>query len=369
MRFNLHIRKLSTHLAACHILLTLLMTSCTSTTNPDTGSQRTNGFSKGADISWVTQMEKEGVIFLDAAGKEVECTALMKEIGFDAIRLRVWVNPAGKWNDKADVLAKAKRAQKLGMDIMIDFHFSDFWADPGKQTTPAAWTSYTASEMTDAVKTHTTDILQAMKDNSIDVRWVQIGNEVNQGMLWPSGKVSGNSVGEFVRYLNAGYNAAKAVYPETEVILHVSNGHDAGLFEWFFGLMSENEALYDIIGMSLYPSWMENGGWCDWRPNVDKCLENIRVLSAAHGVPVMICETGMPVDAPQTAKAAMAYLLEEAYKINECLGVFYWEPQTDGVWKPSDYDDLGWGAYGMGAFRDGRPTAALEPFGMETENK
>ena len=95
-------------------------------------------FAKGADISWVTEMESKGMKFYNAEGKERECTALMKEIGFNSIRLRVWVNPADGWNGKEDVLAKAIRAQRLGMRIMIDFHFSDTWADPAHQTVPAA---------------------------------------------------------------------------------------------------------------------------------------------------------------------------------------------------------------------------------------
>ena len=100
------------------------------------------GFAKGADISWVTQMEADGQKFYNASGKEMECTALMKELGFNAVRLRVWVDPDGGWCGKDDVLEKARRAQALGMRIMIDFHYSDSWADPSKQVTPSAWASY-----------------------------------------------------------------------------------------------------------------------------------------------------------------------------------------------------------------------------------
>ena len=119
----------TTHFVLLSILSAVLI-SCADTEPPVTDSERLTEFSKGADISWVTQMEKDGVRFYSSSGEEIECTALMKEIGFDAIRLRVWANPTGKWCDKADVLAKAKRAQKLGMDIMIDFHYSSSWADP-----------------------------------------------------------------------------------------------------------------------------------------------------------------------------------------------------------------------------------------------
>ena len=114
--------------------------------------------------------------------------------------------------------------------------------------------------------------------------------------------------------------------------------------------------------MSLYPMWWENGGWNDWKANIDKCIANIKAVTAKFGKPVMLCEIGMPVSEPETAKTAFGYILEQTKKIEDCHGVFCWEPQTDGVWKPSSYDALGWGAYNMGAFKNGRPTAALEPF-------
>lgn len=317
-------------------------------------------FAKGADISWLTEMEKDGVKFYGSNGNETECTALMQQIGFDAIRLRVWVDPEGGWCSKEDVLIKAKRAQALGMRIMIDFHYSDFFADPGRQTVPKAWSGYDADEMTKALVAHTKETLKLLKDNNVEVEWVQIGNEVNNGMLWPSGKVSGQSVGSFVKYLNAGYNVTKSVYSNAKVILHVSNGHDSALFDWFFSLMESNSAQYDVIGMSLYPIWWENSGWCAWKPNVDKCLANMKAVTKKFRKPVMLCETGMPVSEPQMAKSALTYILDETSKIDDCLGVFYWEPQADGVWKPEIYNELGWNAYNMGAFKNGKPTEALD---------
>ena len=119
-------------------------------------------FAKGADVSWLTEMESKGVKFYDKAGNEKECMALMKELGVNAIRLRVWVNPEAGWNGKADVLAKAKRAQALGLRLMIDFHYSDTWADPGHQDKPKAWEGYGLEQLKQAVADHTTDVLQAL---------------------------------------------------------------------------------------------------------------------------------------------------------------------------------------------------------------
>lgn len=330
---------------------------------PDVPAEiKKNGFADGADISWVTQMENDGVKFYDSEGAVTECTGLMKQIGFDAIRLRVWVDPEDGWCGKDDVLVKAKRAHALGMRLMIDFHYSDSWADPSKQTLPQAWKDYDAEQIAEAVSSHTSEVLELLKDNGINVEWVQIGNEVNSGMLWPSGKVQGKTAGNFIKYLKRGYNAAKEVYPEAKVILHVSNGHDSELFGWFFDLMEENAATYDMIGMSLYPSWWENGVLNDWKAVADKCISNIKNVTEKYGKPVMLCEIGMPVNEPQMSKEAISYILGQAKKIDQCHGLFYWEPQTDGKWKPSSYEALGWNAYDKGAFKDGRPTEALDPF-------
>ena len=319
-------------------------------------------FAKGADISWVTQMEKDGMKFRSADGQEKECTELMKELGFNSIRLRVWVNPENGWCNREDVLEKASRASNLGMRLMIDFHYSDTWADPGNQNPPAAWKSYDAVQMAEAVARHTKDILNALKEVGIEVEWVQVGNEVNNGMLHPLGRVSGDNAAEFIRFANAGYMAAKEVYPDAKVIIHVSNGQDKSLFDWFFSLMKAGKAKYDMIGMSLYPVWWENNGWTAWKPVVDNCLTNIRSLTATFGKPVMICEVGLPVSEPQMSKEALQYILKQTRTIDRCQGVFYWEPQTDGIWKPAGYAELGWGAYDKGAFKDGKATIALEPF-------
>ena len=322
-------------------------------------------YARGADISWITQMEADGVKFYDSIGNETDCFQLMKESGFNAIRLRVWVDPEEGWCAKEDVLNKAARAYNLGMKLMIDFHYSDSWADPGKQNPPAAWKNFSVEEMTSAVAAHTKDVLNALNDLGVDVEWVQVGNEVNNGMLHPLGKVQDKSAANFVKFLNAGYMAVKDVYPSAKVVLHISNGQDTGLFDWFFSLMKDNNARYDIIGMSLYPVWWENGGWSKWQTPMEACLANIKALHTKFSKPVMICEFGMPVSEPQATKEAIQHLLDKTADQEECLGVFYWEPQTDGVWKPDSYASLGWNAYNMGAFKNGRPTVALEPFRKE----
>ncbi len=345
------------HILTLSALCAVLLAGCGKTPapapDPDTDPDPiVSTLVKGADISWVTEMENKGYKFYNAAGQERECTALMKELGMDAIRLRVWVNPEGGWNGKADVVAKARRAQALGLKLLIDFHYSDTWADPGHQTVPAAWKGKDAAAMAAAVKEHTQDVLQALKAAGVDVAWVQVGNETTQGMLWESGKVSGQNPGEFVRYFHAGREAVKAVYPQAQVILHIDNGWKMSTLEWFLGLMKDKSLDYDILGLSLYPSYWENGAYPDWKPKVQQFVTNLPALKERYGKPVMLVEFGMPASQPDKAKAALQYLIDNTKKYNYFQGIFYWEPESEHSRNGYDY----------GAFSNGRPTVALDPF-------
>ena len=341
-----------------HLLLLaalLLPVSCGKSPQPTPDPDPTpSAFVKGADISWVTEMEGKGYKFYNAAGQERELTALMKEIGCNAIRLRVWVNPTGGWNGQADVVAKAKRAQALGLKLLIDFHYSDSWADPGKQTVPAAWQGKDATAMAAAVKAHTQEVLQALKAAGVGVAWVQVGNETTNGMLWDSGKVAGSSAGQFVNYFHAGQEAVKAVYPQAQVILHLDNAWNLGTLNWFLALMKGRSLDYDILGLSLYPSYWESGAYPDWTPKVQQFVSNLPTLYQNYGKPVMLVEFGMPASEPAKAKAALQYLMQNTQAYDYFQGIFYWEPEAESTRNGYDY----------GAFAGGKPTAALDPFGQ-----
>ena len=124
----------------------------------------TTFFAKGADISWVTQMESSAIHFYNNAGTETECMQLLKSLGMNSIRLRVWVDPTDGWCNQADVLAKAIRANNLGMKILLDFHYSDVWADPGHQTKPASWAAMDLATLKTAVSQHTTTVMNVLKN-------------------------------------------------------------------------------------------------------------------------------------------------------------------------------------------------------------
>jgi len=318
--------------------------------------QNTSGiapFASGADVSWVTQMEANGKKFYNSSGTHMECMTLLKSLGMNSIRLRVWVNPTDGWCNSQDLLVKAIRANNLGMRIMIDFHYSDWWADPSKQTKPAAWTSLSFTDLKKAVATHTTDVLNLLKTNGITPEWVQVGNETGNGMLWEDGRANIN-MANYAQLNNAGYDAVKAVFPDAKVIVHVQNGNDNGLFRWLFDGLKNNGARWDVIGMSLYPSI------ANWPAMNISCLANMNDMVSRYGKEVMICEVGMSWDQPLSTKNFLTDLIAKTKLVtgNKGLGLFYWEPECI----------YSWNQYSLGAFDNtGKPTVALDAFNIQTD--
>ena len=333
-------------------LLLVFLFACkksnSSNTSPDQMPAITDSLVKGADVSWLTEMEAAGIKFYSVSGTQQDLFAVLKSVGMNTVRLRVWVNPANNYNSKADVVTKAVRAKAAGMHILVDFHYSDTWADPGHQTKPAAWASQDINGLKTSVATHTTDVLNALKTAGVTPEWVQAGNETNDGMLWPEGKTSTN-MGNFAQLVNAGYDAVKAVFPAAKVIVHLSNGYDNALYRWMFDGLKSNGAKWDVIGMSLYPSVS------NWSTLNAQCLSNMNDMVSRYGKEVMIVEVGMSWDQPATSNLFIADLISKVKSVpdNKGLGVLYWEPEAYNNWQ----------GYTLGAFdNSGKPTSALDAF-------
>ncbi len=308
-------------------------------------------FANGADISWLPQMEAKGYKFYDDNGVQKDCLQILKEHGIDSIRIRVWVNPS---NDpysghcsKDETVALAKRCVNMGFRIMIDFHYSDSWADPGKQNKPAAWEDHSFSQLLTDVYNHTYDVLSTLKSNSITPEWVQVGNETNNGMLWEDRRAS-KSMKNFAQLVSSGYDAVKAVFSGAKVVVHISNGYDNSLFRWIFDGLKNNGGKYDVIGMSLYPTTS------NWSSLNNQCLSNMNDMVSRYGKEVMISEVGLDSTAAQATKDMLSDLLKKTKSVSggKGLGVFYWEPEC-----------YNWAGYGKGAWNsNGKPTIAMDAF-------
>ena len=329
------------------IILTLVTISCFA--SPCLSQQR--DFACGADVSWLPQMEAQGSLFYNDAGVREDCLQILKEHGINSIRLRVWVNPSidkctGHCG-KDETVTMAKRAAAMGFRILIDFHYSDSWADPGTQTKPAAWSGHSIGRLATDVYTHTTDVLSAVIAAGVHPEWVQIGNETNDGMLWEDGRAA-KSFANFASLITSGYNAVKAADSSIKVIVHISNGFDNGLFRWMFDSLTAKNARFDIIGMSLYPNAN------NWNTLTSQCLTNLNDMAARYGKEVMIAETGMASSAAQESKDMLTDLIGKVKSVpnGKGIGIFYWEPES-----------YSWCGYSMGAWNaNGRPTIALDAF-------
>lgn len=316
-----------------------------------TAAQENNTFWLGADISGTTALEKHNVPLYNVKGQPCENTQLMKAYGLNAARYRVWVNPKDGLCSKEDVLKMALRAKQYKMAIMIDFHYSDWWADPGKQNIPAVWKDMDYEQMKQALAQHTRETLQLLKDNGIEVKWVQVGNETTHGFLWPMGRAEEN-MAQYAGLSQAGYDAVKAVYPDAICIVHLDGGCDPNRYHFIFDGLKQYGAKWDMIGLSVYPYWDIDAKLTSSEDEtLERAIANINALYEKYHTPLMIVETGYDADRPMEGKRFMERLIDAArhHTNGHCLGVFYWAPEAEGHYK-------------LGAFRNHRPTAIMDAF-------
>lgn len=318
-------------------------------------SMQAEPFWLGADISNTTTDEARGRFTCNAAGERVETTRLMRDLGMNAIRLRVWVNPKEGFCNPQDVLAMAKRARDLGMPVMVDFHYSDWWADPGKQNIPDAWKDLDYEGMKKALADHTRETLIPIRDAGVDVRWVQVGNETTNGMLWEMGRAQTNPE-QYAGLFKSGAQAVREILPEAKIIVHLDNGFDRGLYDWNLGILRENGAEWDMVGMSLYPQYaVEWSKLPDEQTSVNMTIDNIRHVKEKFGTDVMIVEVGAPALKAREGKQTIANIIKEAAENTDgiCKGVWYWAPECNS----GDLD-----GYTLGAFLNDRPTEIMDAF-------
>jgi arabinogalactan endo-1,4-beta-galactosidase len=292
-------------------------------------------------------MEAQGYVFKDNSGVQKNCLDILKGKGINALRFRVWVNPSGGYCNKKDVAYMAHRADNMSFRVMLDFHLSDTWADPGHQTKPAAWAHDSLSQLLVNIHNHVHSVLDTLKSLGVTPAWVQIGNETNDGMLWEDGRAS-THMNNFAAMIKTGYDAVKAVDSTIQVIVHLSNGHDDAMYRWIFDGLKNNGAKWDIIGLSVYPYWAN----LPWATDDSLALTTMQDMIARYQTKVMVVEAGYFWSDSINANHYLLDLIARTKSVGG-LGVFYWEPEC-----------YNWQGYQLGAWDPvtKEPTVALDAF-------
>lgn len=246
-------------------------------------------FVKGMDLSTLLELERCGAKYYDN-GEERDLLAIMKSYDVDTIRIRLWNDPwsetgesygAGE-NDLKTSLEIAKRVTAAGFGVLLNFHYSDFWADPGKQIKPKAWADYGVEELEQAVYDYTLESMRTFLDAGVNITMVQVGNELSNGLLWPEGKVP--NYDNIATFVNAGIRAVRKADAAIPVMIHLDNGGNNALYrEWFDNFTKRGED-FEIIGLSYYPFW---------HGSLQMLNDNMNDIAERYGKDLVIAEVSM----------------------------------------------------------------------------
>jgi arabinogalactan endo-1,4-beta-galactosidase len=310
---------------------------------------------RGGDVSSLDRSEQDGGVYDTSSGASQNALAQLSGAGMNYVRLRVWVNPADGFDDEAQLLAMAKQAQSYGQQLLLDFHYSDTWADPGHQTTPAAWAPDTFGQLETQVYDYSKQVVTDLVSQGTPPAMVQVGNEINGGMLWPDGSTS--DWAQLAGLLKEGIAGVKAAYPAAKIVLHLAgSSSESALASWYSTAQADGVS-FDIIGLSYYDYW-------DGR--LDVLQSDLDGLASQFGKPVLVAETGYPwtltsgdpstalsfgtsseldpgypaTPAGQAANFRDVLSVVQAVPGGRGLGAFYWEPTWTVVkgngWDPAN---------------------------------
>jgi len=305
-------------------------------------------FILGADVSYLRDMESKGVVFRDA-GKPEPGLEILRSHGYNWVRLRIMNEPTKLPNTLAYTLAEAKAARAAGFRLLLDFHYSDDWADPAHNRAPAAWAKMPHDELVKTVFNFTRDTVTAFREQGTMPDMVQIGNEITSGMLWPDGKLPDGwpQLAELLTAGVRGAEAGKGDLPRPAIMIHIDQGGNSETTKWFFDNLILNHVPFDVIGQSYYPWWQ--GSLKDLKDNLD-------FMANRYKKPIVVVETaydwrdgeqfktGKP-PFPQTPEGQAEFLAAVVNTVKETpnglgKGVFWWEPFAEGpIAKRGMFDD------------------------------
>jgi len=298
---------------------------------------RAQEYAIGADVSFLGQSEKHGVVFKDH-GTPKPGLEILKDHGYNWVRLRLFHTPAELPNNLDYTIALAKDAKKLGFKFLLDYHYADGWADPGKQPIPKAWQGKSHPELVEQVFAYTRDTTAAFRDAGVLPDMVQIGNEIIHGMLWPDGKLPENW-DNFAQLVYAGINgvdAGRGNHPRPRIMIHIDRGADSKSTQQFFDKLNAYEIPFDVIGQSYYP-------W--WHGSLNDLRQNLEFMAREYQKDIVVVETAYnwkpgnylnrPAPFPESPEGQREFLDELNRVVMQTpngrgRGVFWWEPAVEG---------------------------------------
>ena len=301
-------------------------------------------FAFGADVSLLTKQES-GRTFYNRKGAKKSVLAILKEQGMNSMRVSVLVNPSDGVCNPSYSRSLVSRAKSLGMNVMLDLHYSDITADGGSQYKPAAWKTNDFDALAENVYKHTYSMVNGINSIGIRLKWVQIGHELDNGLLWTDGLLQENIEG-CVKLLNRATEAVKTVNPDIQTVIHVAQGQDTEWLTTYFDALRDAGAKWDVIGLSAFPKVAK------MQPDelIAKTVENVKMLQERYGTPVMIVETGYYNSKQLESNHFLCDFMKELIDAGGA-GLFYMEPEMT--------DDCDQGAWNI---IDRKPSIALDAF-------
>ncbi|MBQ8453455.1 MAG: glycosyl hydrolase 53 family protein [Prevotella sp.] len=307
----------------------------------------------GGDMSLLPSYEAASVKYFTQSGtriNDVLTYVASSEVGWNAIRVRLFVDPAkasdedkkqGVCQDLDYVTALGKRIKEAGLQFLLDFHYSDSWADPSKQNKPSAWSSMSVEELNDVMYSYTKECLQHLVSNQATPDYIQIGNEISYGMLWQTGRVHANNTDRwdvFAGFLNQGAKACREVCPKARIIIHIERAGNHSYTLNYYTKLDKYNVDYDIIGLSYYPFWHKGLDQLSTTLNtLEKNFPNreVQIVETAYYYQYKP-STGYDSESapwavtPAGQKEYVDALIAELEKHSNVTGLYWWFPEENG---------------------------------------